>query len=316
MLLICVFLLIQAAAATAGNSSCEPKIYGDTTVYASYNQTPNITITVESIVNQANATTFNFTLQVSSPFKIQNGPLINTTAYHQRGQAGLLEAYFDAGVAVDYEDGMDNALWLFGKNSASDFYGAESALRSHSCIDINFTQRENIYHGTVTLPMWSEGSTHTLTVWVRAQQNYLSYFDPLWIAISKTVTYTVDHTPPDIAILCPTASQYTTASLPLNFSVNEPISQATYSIDNSEALCTEGNQTLTGLTIGEHNITVYAWDNSGNMGTSQTISFSINPPAQAADVLLEIAAVASVAAVVAAAGLVVHYRKKQQPYGS
>jgi hypothetical protein len=36
-----------------------------------------------------------------------------------------------------------------------------------------------------------------------------------------------------------------------------------------------GNTTLTGLSYGGHNVTIYAWDNSGNIGFSETIYFSI-----------------------------------------
>jgi hypothetical protein len=70
----------------------------------------------------------------------------------------------------------------------------------------------------------------------------------------------------------------------------------TYSLDGQKAVAITGNTTLTGLTVGAHNITVYASDSSGIVGTSETISFNIGAhfPAEIAFAGIAIAIAAGV----------------------
>jgi hypothetical protein len=63
--------------------------------------------------------------------------------------------------------------------------------------------------------------------------------------------------------------------LPLNFTVDESCSKISYVLDGQENVTVAGNSTLSDLPIGEHNVTVYAWDSSGNNGASETIMFTI-----------------------------------------
>jgi hypothetical protein len=92
----------------------------------------------------------------------------------------------------------------------------------------------------------------------------------------------------------------------LSFSVSEPVSQITYSLDGQENVTVAGNSTLVGLSVGVHNVTVYAWDTAGNVGASETITFTVTPfPA----VPVAAASVASVAVVIA--GLLAYFKKRK-----
>lgn len=64
----------------------------------------------------------------------------------------------------------------------------------------------------------------------------------------------------------------------MNFTVNEFVSQITYSLNGQENVTITGNTTLTGLSNGVYNVTVYAWDIAGNTGASETLRFSIEAP--------------------------------------
>jgi len=66
-------------------------------------------------------------------------------------------------------------------------------------------------------------------------------------------------------------------------------------------------QTLTGLTSGLHNLTIYANDTFGNMGASN-INFTIAKPFPTAIV----ADVSGAIAVVTIAGLLVYYKKRKR----
>jgi hypothetical protein len=90
-----------------------------------------------------------------------------------------------------------------------------------------------------------------------------------------TGAQTVDSTPPKISYLSMENKTYTTPDIPLNFTVSENASQVTYSLDGKENVTISGNTTLTGLSIGEHTLTVYARDDAGNIGASQTINFTV-----------------------------------------
>jgi parallel beta-helix repeat protein len=82
-----------------------------------------------------------------------------------------------------------------------------------------------------------------------------------------------DTTPPMINILSPQNTTYTTGSVPLTFTVNEATSWIGYSLDNHANVPITGNTTLTGLTLGPHNVIVYANDIHGNTGSSNKVYF-------------------------------------------
>ena len=67
---------------------------------------------------------------------------------------------------------------------------------------------------------------------------------------------------------------YFSSDVPLTLTVNEPVSQVTYSLDGQRNVTTAGNTTLTNLPYGEHNVTVYTTDKAGNVGASGTIHFN------------------------------------------
>ncbi len=98
-------------------------------------------------------------------------------------------------------------------------------------------------------------------------------------------------------------------SLSLNFTVDEPFTKITYSIDNQDNVGIAGNTTLTNLPYGHHNITVYATNPTGNVGASQTINFTIAKPE--AFPIVPLAAVSAAVAVVVVAGLLVHFKKRK-----
>jgi nitrous oxidase accessory protein NosD len=126
---------------------------------------------------------------------------------------------------------------------------------------------------------------------------------------SKTVTFTVDAISPVVSVLYPENAYVSTESVvdvALNFTVNEPVSKLAYSLDGQANVTIAGNTTLAGLPFGEHNVTVYAWDTVGNVGASETITFTITESFPVVPVA--VASVASVAVV--GVGLLVYFRKR------
>jgi len=95
---------------------------------------------------------------------------------------------------------------------------------------------------------------------------------------SDIINFTVDATPPTIIITSIENKPYGDSDVPLNFILNEPASQLVYSLDSQKNITIAGNLPLTGLSVGAHNITIYAWDAAGNIGKSETVNFTITEP--------------------------------------
>jgi hypothetical protein len=170
--------------------------------------------------------------------------------------------------------------------------------------DWQFWDRTTVV-ASVMLPTLSEG-THHATVYYGWQ--YLGSNKRYEVYAHATVQFTIDTTPPTISVLSIQNTTYDTTDIDLNFSVSEPVSQITYSLDGQENVTIAGNTTLADLSIGMHNVTVYAWDTAGNVGASETITFTVAEPFPAAPVVA--ASVASIAVVIA--GLLVYFKKRSR----
>ena len=114
--------------------------------------------------------------------------------------------------------------------------------------------------------------------------------------------------PPNVDVVSPeTNGTYLSGNVSLVFAVNRPASWIRYSLDGQGNITVNGNVTLSGLTSGLHNVTVYVRDEFENVGLSKTISFTVaesfpTVPVAAASV----AVVASVSA-----GILVYFKKRR-----
>jgi len=81
--------------------------------------------------------------------------------------------------------------------------------------------------------------------------------------------------PPAVAVFSPENINYTLNNVSLSFEVNKPAVWMGYSLDGLENVTINGNTTLSGLSNGLHNITVYARDEFENTGVSETVFFTV-----------------------------------------
>jgi hypothetical protein len=139
-----------------------------------------------------------------------------------------------------------------------------------------------------------------------------AYFTIYKLNGSSTVYFTVDQHPPEILITSITNKTYSTSTIALDYTANEPTSKVAYSIDGKDNQTINRDTILPELSNGFHNVTVYAWDEAGNVGASETVYFSVDVPFPVVPV-----AVASVASAgVIAAGLLVYFKKRKEGKGS
>jgi hypothetical protein len=93
----------------------------------------------------------------------------------------------------------------------------------------------------------------------------------------------------------------------LVFTVDKQVNWTGYSLDGEQNVTITGNTTIANMTNGLHSITVYANDTFGNVGASQTITFTIAKPEPFPTAT--VAAVSTALAAIAFIGLVLYLRK-------
>jgi len=94
-----------------------------------------------------------------------------------------------------------------------------------------------------------------------------------------------DTAPPLITILSPQSRTYSVSNISLTFTVSEPTSWTGYSLDGQANATISRNTTITGLPDGSHALIVYANDTAGNIGKSNTVSFTVNTLAPYIEIL-------------------------------
>jgi hypothetical protein len=120
-------------------------------------------------------------------------------------------------------------------------------------------------------------------------------------------SYVRENTPPKISVLSPVNQKFNESSVLLSFTVDKPVNWTGYSLDGGETVTVVGNVTLEGLTNGVHNVTVYAMDEFGNVGASETVSFTVEVPFPVAPVTATSVAIVAVVGV----GLLVYLKKRK-----
>ena len=148
------------------------------------------------------------------------------------------------------------------------------------------------FSGTINITGIPDG-THTITVYAVESGDYVlkvingaggdtrnfdHYYNSFNITGSSLVRFSVDTTPPMVSILSLENKTYYSTEIQLDLALSEKPSLVGYSLDGQENVTFTGNTTLTSLAYGEHSFTVYAADNAGNVGASETIYFSIEEP--------------------------------------
>jgi hypothetical protein len=138
---------------------------------------------------------------------------------------------------------------------------------------------------------------------------YTTYFVGYKITGASAVKFTIDNTAPSIFSLSVENKTFATSDVPLTITTNEPISQVTYRLDGQANVTITGNTTLTGLSDGVHNVKVYATDNAGNVGASETVTFTVAKPEPFPTAFVATASGASTAII--GIGLLLYFKKRR-----
>ena len=102
------------------------------------------------------------------------------------------------------------------------------------------------------------------------------YEQPNYHPTGQTIIFYVDTTAPKVSNL--SVNNTDSGDRLLSFTVDTETSWVGYSLDNQANVTINSEAVLKDLTVGSHNVTVYAEDKAGNMATSETICFTIERP--------------------------------------
>jgi len=208
-------------------------------------------------------------------------------------KANKIQMLTDIYYETDWQQGNTSVYHLDMTNPSHYLYW----IKDFSFNDILTEIPDGNHNVTIIAAAWgaySEGAT-------------MKYFD---VSTSLSVSFNVDTVSPSISIATLENKTYVTPDVPLDFTTNEAGSQISYVLDGQANVTLSGNTTLTGLSYGQHNVTMYAVDLAGNVGSSETITFTIVKQESFPTTQLIIASGVSVPLI--AVGLMFYFRKRQK----
>jgi hypothetical protein len=112
-------------------------------------------------------------------------------------------------------------------------------------------------------------------------------------------------TPPYVQLISPQNTTYTFTDITLEFTTEKQSSWIGYSIDGQEILTITSNTTISGLSNGLHNVTIYTKDTFENVIIQETIWFSITEAFPMTLVLVTSLSIVTVVVI----SLIVHFKK-------
>jgi hypothetical protein len=165
--------------------------------------------------------------------------------------------------------------------------------------------------GNLSVTLYAVGVGYYVTSEEFDAETYtmITHFATFEMNSYSTVSFIKDLVPPRVTVQSPQNTTYNSSEFKLDFTVNEEVSQIHFSLDGKVNQTFTGNNDLTGLTNGEHNVVLYVADLAGNEVSSKTVFFSVNVPEPFPVVPAIAVSVTSIVAVVGL-GLLVYLKKR------
>jgi parallel beta-helix repeat protein len=245
----------------------------------------------------------------------QNNLIINNNIVDNESQGGLSSCgiwFWDASNNTIYHNNIMNNLLYGTQASDGDWGGTPYIPNSFNVWDDGYPSGGNYWSDYLTRypnakQIGSSGVGDTPYVIDANNTDRYPLMEPF-----NTTFGALQATSPRVSLVSPLNQTYYDSDVSLNFSVNvlspvKSVNWTGYSLDGQQNITVAGNTTLTGLSSGLHNLTVYANDTYGNMGASQTVTFTIPEPFPTALV----ATASGVFAAVVCLGLLIYFKKRK-----
>ncbi len=171
--------------------------------------------------------------------------------------------------------------WLDGELKGT----LDAALKATEAFSVDLTGVKDGQHTVEVTAIVTVKSLNELTGGVKASV--------LWAPSIETssgkLNFTIDTTAPNISIISLQNRTFEKVNVPLNFTVSEPASEISYSLDENKNVTFTDNVivayiygkdnyyfVLNGLEEGSHSLKIYAKDAAGYTGESETYYFTVN----------------------------------------
>jgi hypothetical protein len=249
-------------------------------------------LTIPVLVNvvRANPTIFSDTLGTCAPDSNTKPPVVSVFAPANH------TVYAANGISLSVNVSVGESSTASSKYISEIYYKADWQTSNFSIYDYNPTK--DIYSTEPVITQFSKtlnltgmpDGNHSLVVYAKERGSYYDHTDysagNVWYEYyylfevdgSSSVFFAVDTIAPSISVLSIEDKTYHSYDVQLCFAVNESPSRIAYSLDGKDDVAIAGNTTLTGLSEGAHNLTVFATDLAGNVGVSETITFTVAEP--------------------------------------
>ena len=251
-----------------------------------------------SSASNLSARSFNFTGSDDSSLALNcslflDGALNQTNSSTQNGTATIISA---SGLAdglhnwsVRCTDGAGNignsSTWFFTIDTMPPSMAIQSPANTtynSTSVPLNYTTNGvNCWYYLNGAGPTALASCNNATLSASEGANNVSVYsnDSVGNTNSSTIFFSIDTIPPSMAIQSPTNTTYNSTSVPLNYATNGV--NCWFFVDGSGPTALSGcnNSTLSSLSEGGHNVTVFANDSAGNTNSS-TMIFSVDtiPP--------------------------------------
>jgi hypothetical protein len=155
-------------------------------------------------------------------------------------------------------------------------YSLDERISENVTVDFD-TSRLTIGPSSITfdfsfnLTQLSDG-THNVTI------NVIGSYKGEAFNFSRNIPFFVDTAPLELTVLSPENKVYNVTTIPLDVITSEPVSWMSYSVDDGEQIIINQNITLANMTVGLHELKIFANDTLGNLASSRAISFTIAEP--------------------------------------
>ena len=164
-------------------------------------------------------------------------------------------------------------------------------------------QLSNIPEGQHSITIKADGNG------IYVNEEELSY-KTFFISSTATISFTIDCTAPTVSVL-PLENVSSASPIPPNVMVNEAYSKIACSLNGQQNVTVGGNSTIPYLPAGQYNVTFYVWDIAGNIGTSETVFFTIAELEPEPFPVAPVAAASVASITVVSVALLVYFKKRK-----